>query len=313
MTPSNSSPKECILAVDDERGFLGMVKEVLECLGFTVHTASSPKEALKLYEEHCRDIGMVLLDYRLPGMSGEMVFEELQRLNPDVRVVLLTGCQESVADKMLTKGLRGYLQKPFGIRELGQKIRSAIDAPAIPLSASVSPPEICLLQADRIEANQMTNLVQTDISGNEPQTASVAQKGNCRQKECILVIDDDERFLDMLKAALECFDFIVHTASSPKEAITLYRDHQRDISMVLLDYRLPGSSGELVFENLQCLNPDVRVVLLTGLQESVADKMLAKGLRGYLQKPFSLLDLAQKIRNAINSPVWANSASPSPA
>ena len=117
----------------------------------------------------------------------------------------------------------------------------------------------------------------------------------------------------MLKAALECFNFIVHTASSPKEAITLYRDHQRDISMVLLDYRLPGSSGELVFENLQNLNPDVRVVLLTGLQESVADKMLAKGLRGYLQKPFSLLDLAQKIRNAINSPVWANSASPSPA
>ena len=117
----------------------------------------------------------------------------------------------------------------------------------------------------------------------------------------------------MLKAALECFNFIVHTASSPKEAITLYRDHQRDISMVLLDYRLPGSSGELVFENLQCLNPDVRVVLLTDHQESVADKMLAKGLRGYLQKPFSLLDLAQKIRNAINAPVLAGSASPLPA
>jgi len=115
----------------------------------------------------------------------------------------------------------------------------------------------------------------------------------------------------MLKAALECFDFIVHTASSPKEAITVYRDHQQDIGMVLLDYRLPGSSGELVFANLQGLNPDVRVVLLTGHQESVADKMLARGLRGYLQKPFSLLDLAQKIRNAINSPVRASSASPS--
>jgi DNA-binding NtrC family response regulator len=99
---------------------------------------------------------------------------------------------------------------------------------------------------------------------------------NCSHKECILVIDDDERFLEMLKAALECFNFIVHTASSPKEAITLYRDHQRDISMVLLDYRLPGSSGELVFESLQSLNPDVRVVLLTGHQESVAD--MNKGL-----------------------------------
>jgi ActR/RegA family two-component response regulator len=104
--------------------------------------------------------------------------------------------------------------------------------------------------------------------------------GNCSPKECILAVDDDEGFLDMLKTALECFNFIVHTASSPKEAITLYRNHQRDISMVLLDYRLPGSSGELVFEKLQSLNPDVRVVLVTGHQESVADLMLTRGLRG---------------------------------
>ena len=84
----------------------------------------------------------------------------------------------------------------------------------------------------------------------------------------------------MLKAALECYGFMVHTASSPKEAITLYRDHQRDIGMVLLDYLLPGMSGELVFENLQGLNPDVRVVLLTGCEESVAGKMFKRGLRG---------------------------------
>ena len=86
----------------------------------------------------------------------------------------------------------------------------------------------------------------------------------------------------MLKAALECYGFSVHTASSPKEAITLYRDYHRDIGMVLLDYLLPEMSGELVFENLQSLNPDVRVVLLTGCEETVADKMFKRGLRGYL-------------------------------
>jgi two-component system, cell cycle sensor histidine kinase and response regulator CckA len=128
---------------------------------------------------------------------------------------------------------------------------------------------------------------------------------NCSKKDCVLAIDDEARFLGMLKAALECYDFTVHTASSPREAITLYRDHQEDIRMVLLDYLLPEMSGEAVFENLQGLNPDVRVVLLTGCEESVADKMRKTGLRGYLQKPFSLPELIQQVRDAIDAPAIA--------
>jgi two-component system cell cycle sensor histidine kinase/response regulator CckA len=138
VTTSNTHQKECILAIDDEEGFLGMLKAALECYGFMVHTASGPSEALKLYQEHHRSISMVLLDYLLPEMSGDRVFEELQRLNPDVRVVLLTGCEESVADKMLKRGLRGYLQKPFNLPDLKQKVRDAINAPVLACSASPS-------------------------------------------------------------------------------------------------------------------------------------------------------------------------------
>ena len=141
----------------------------------------------------------------------------------------------------------------------------------------------------------------------------MTSNNNCRKKECILAVDDEAGFLSMLKAALECYGFSVHTASSPREAITMYRDYHRDIGMVLLDYLLPEMSGELVFENLQNLNPDVRVVLFTGCEESVADKMLKRGLRGYLQKPFSLPDLTQKVRDAIDAPGLACSASQSPA
>jgi len=139
MIPGDCRKKECVLAIDDEEGFLGMLKAALECYGFKVHTAASPTEAIKLYQEHRDDIAMVLLDYLLPEMSGDRVFEELQRLNPDVRVVLLTGCEESVADKMLKRGLRGYLQKPFNLPELTQKVRDAINAPVLACSASPSP------------------------------------------------------------------------------------------------------------------------------------------------------------------------------
>ena len=136
MTSSNSSPKECILAIDDEEGFLVILKVTLTSQGYLVHTASSPSEAIKLYGERWQEISMVLLDYLLPEMSGDSVFENLQRLNPDVRVVLLTACEESVADEMLKRGLRGYLQKPFDFPDLAQKIRDAINAPVLACSAS---------------------------------------------------------------------------------------------------------------------------------------------------------------------------------
>lgn len=114
-----------------------------------MHTASSPKEAVELYEEHCQDISMVLLDYLLPGRSGDRVFEYLQQLNPDVRVVLLTGCGESVANKMLEKGLFGYLQKPFKFPDLAQKVRDAINTPTtiVPSTASVSGTNPAVLNA----------------------------------------------------------------------------------------------------------------------------------------------------------------------
>ena len=134
MTSGTGSPSACILAIDDEEGFLGMLRTALECYGFMVHTASTPKAAIRMYEERHRDISMVLLDYLLPEMSGELVFDELQRLNPDVRVVLLTGCEESVADRMREKGLRGYLQKPFDLAVLAQTVREAIHTP-VPVPA----------------------------------------------------------------------------------------------------------------------------------------------------------------------------------
>jgi DNA-binding NtrC family response regulator len=136
MSSSNCRKKVCVLAIDDEEGLLVLLKAALECQGYAVHTASSPQEAIKLYEERWREIGMVFLDFLLPQMSGDLVFDELKRLNPDVRVVLLTGCEESVADTLFQKGLRGYLQKPFNLPDLAQRVQDAISRPPAPHAAS---------------------------------------------------------------------------------------------------------------------------------------------------------------------------------
>jgi DNA-binding NtrC family response regulator len=115
-----------VFAIDDEEGFLGLLKMALEHDGYVVHIASSPKEAIAYYKESWRDIGMVFLDFLMPDMSGDLVFEELRRLNPNARVVLLTGCEDAVAEKMFQKGLCGYLQKPFSLPDLAQKADEAI-------------------------------------------------------------------------------------------------------------------------------------------------------------------------------------------
>jgi DNA-binding NtrC family response regulator len=132
------NPKQTgILVIDDEVGFLGFLRMALECEGYTVHTASTPTEAILFYQKGWQNISMVILDFLLPQMLGDTVFDELQRLNPDVRILLLTGCEDYVAETMFKRGLRGYLQKPFDLKELAQKVQDAISDPVV--GSSVSP------------------------------------------------------------------------------------------------------------------------------------------------------------------------------
>ena len=127
MKAAPVAPLKKVLAIDDEPEILDVIKRCLEAAGFQVLTASGPQEGLKLYEKHHQQIGLVLLDYLMPNMTGDLVFECLQRANPDVRVILLTGCEENVAHKMFEAGLRGYIQKPFYIEDFVQRVREELN------------------------------------------------------------------------------------------------------------------------------------------------------------------------------------------
>jgi DNA-binding NtrC family response regulator len=130
MASSNGRPKPCILAIDDEENFLTLLTELLEGQGYRMITASNADEALRIYEERWREIDVVLLDFLLPQMTGDLVFDELQRLNPDARVILVTGYEKSVPFEMFQKGLLGSLKKPCSLTDLVQKVEEALSAPA---------------------------------------------------------------------------------------------------------------------------------------------------------------------------------------
>ncbi len=125
---SNASGRsKQILAIDDEPEILDILRATLEPEGYTVHTFATPEAGMAYYERHANEIDLVVLDYLMPGMSGELVYECLQGTNADVRVVLLTGCDDRVALKMFDHGLRGFIQKPFFLEDLKREIKQHLE------------------------------------------------------------------------------------------------------------------------------------------------------------------------------------------
>jgi PAS domain S-box-containing protein len=117
-----------------------------------------------------------------------------------------------------------------------------------------------------------------------------------------LVIDDEPSVRAVTKRMLEACGLSVRTARDGDEGLTLYREHQRDVSLVLLDLTMPGINGEEVFTEIRKLDAAVPIVLMTGFTEHDAStRFRGRNLAGLLQKPFrieALRDLLQQVFNA---------------
>ncbi len=119
---------ETVLVVDDERMILDVGCEMLKRLGYKVRAASAGPEAISVYRDHKDEIDLVILDMVMPGMGGAEIFEGLKAINPDVRVILSSGYSlNGLASGIMAKGCRSFIQKPFGMAELSQKVRDALE------------------------------------------------------------------------------------------------------------------------------------------------------------------------------------------
>ena len=121
--------REYILLVEDETQVAEVAAEMLADEGYKVIVAHDGFEALKIYRNIGKQIGLVILDYFLPVMDGDAVFDELRGLNPDVNVVLSSGFAEhQKISAMLAQGLRGFIPKPYSCEKLLAQVRSTLDA-----------------------------------------------------------------------------------------------------------------------------------------------------------------------------------------
>ena len=119
---------ESVLIVDDQDMILAVARDMLKALGYKVFTAQGGKEALAIYNENKKSIDVVILDMIMPSMSGGETFDKLKAINPDVRVILSSGYSiNGQATEIMKRGCNGFIQKPFNIKELSQKIREVLE------------------------------------------------------------------------------------------------------------------------------------------------------------------------------------------
>jgi len=126
--------RELIMIIDDEPEIADLACEMLSDEGYKVIVARDGFEALRIYQQAKQQIGLVILDFFLPVMDGDAVFEELKALNPGVNVVLSSGfAEQSKIGAMLAQGLRGFIPKPYSREKLLDQVRQTLDAARRPL------------------------------------------------------------------------------------------------------------------------------------------------------------------------------------
>jgi CheY-like chemotaxis protein len=101
---------------------------------------------------------------------------------------------------------------------------------------------------------------------------------------------------------LESLGCEVSAFSDGKGAVSHYRDNHHTVDLVLLDMVMPETSGSETFAALRELNPKVPVLVMSGYdQDGCAQALIDGGAAGFLQKPFSMADLAGKVGRALRA------------
>jgi len=121
-------------------------------------------------------------------------------------------------------------------------------------------------------------------------------------RELILIVDDEDFVTLLAQRVLTDEGYRVVTARDGFQALDIYKKLQTEISLVILDFTMPIMDGSEVFSELRMINPQVPVVLSSGFTEQDKLKwMLAKGLRGFIPKPYTQQKLLLQVRSTLDA------------
>jgi DNA-binding NtrC family response regulator len=152
---SNTQTSATVLVVDDDTSVLGLFRAILESQGFTVLQARGSSEALKICAEHPAPIDLIVSDLFLPvpefqvakttspypRVRGHELIQLALEMKKEIRALATSGWSPEV---LAVNGIRAdhlpFLAKPFGPRELIDKVRDVLAAPAMVYAEKKTPP-----------------------------------------------------------------------------------------------------------------------------------------------------------------------------
>ena len=126
------------------------------------------------------------------------------------------------------------------------------------------------------------------------------KKENNERQPVILFADDDAICLDVGVKILQKLGYIVLEARDGREAIEVFLNNQSEVDLVILDMKMPYNGGN-AFLQLKKINANVKVLIASGYaKDQQIKEMIEHGCSGFIQKPFSINALSQKIMNILN-------------
>jgi CheY-like chemotaxis protein len=112
-----------VLLIDDEEMIIKVAAGMLQRLGYEVVIARGGKEAVKIFQANKENIDVVILDMIMPDMGGSETFDALKMIRPDIKILLSSGYSiVGEASKILDRGCDGFIQKPFNIKQISNKV-----------------------------------------------------------------------------------------------------------------------------------------------------------------------------------------------
>ena len=263
---------ETILVVDDDAEVRTSVARILERLGYQVHTAEDPQEALDVARAH--RIRLVVGDIILPVMSGLTLAHRISSVRPGVRVLYMSGytTEEALGDQSLPRSTVDFVQKPFAVDDLARKVRNLLDREAPDEEAApvrTPPPEDTSLHGD----------------------------------ETVLVVDDDPDVRRSLSRILDRLGYQVLAAGAPDEALRIALSEEVDL--LVSDIILPRLNGLALAHTLSSLRPRMKALYMSGYQRDELEGLdeggvLAEGEVRLLKKPFTPEELGRAARQILD-------------
>ena len=122
-----------------------------------------------------------------------------------------------------------------------------------------------------------------------------------REKRTALIVDDEKIMLDIESFMLAKIGFNALKASNSVEACRLYEDKREHIDIVVLDMRMPDENGTDTYKRLKTMNPDIRVLISSGLEKDRdVDEILNDGQNGFIKKPFKFDEFTSNVNTILS-------------